>query len=389
MQTGRFMFIRMVGTLLATGVLVAGIGRVWGAGDAPGASGSAWPSFRGDAELTGVAGSPLPDELTVRWKFEAPDAISSTAAIVEGVVFVGCFDEYLYALSLADGSLKWKYHAKASISSSPLVVGDLVVFGDEEGRVHALERTTGKQHWSFTCQGQVNSSPNYHAGHVLFGSYDGFVYCLKAADGSLVWKYETGGYVHGAVGIGAEHALVVGCDEYLHAIRRKDGQVARKLPLGSVSGASPVVEQGLAYTGTYDGQVLAFDWQAGKKLWTFDDPDRDLPVLSSAALTKDSVIVGSRDRRIRCLDRKDGKLRWEFVTKARVDSSPVVVNDRVFCGSSDGNLYALSVQDGHELCKFEAGAPLTASPAVAAGCLVIGSEDGVLYCFGSKEIPQP
>ena len=99
---------------------MAGMPGVSGAGEAPGASASAWPSFRGDAQLTGVAQSPLPDRLAVRWKYEASEAISSTAAIVDGVVFVGCLDDHLYALSLADGSLKWKYHAKGAVSSSPL-----------------------------------------------------------------------------------------------------------------------------------------------------------------------------------------------------------------------------------------------------------------------------
>ena len=224
---------------------------------------------------------------------------------------------------------------------------------------------------------------------MVFGSYDGFVYCLSVKDGSLVWKYETGGYVHGAVAIDADHVLVVGCDEYLHAVRLTDGTPARKLSLGSVSGASPAVAQTIAYVGTYGGRVLALDWQAGKVHWAFDDPERDLPVLSSAAVTPDSVIVGARDRRIRCLNRNTGELRWEFVTKARVDSSPVVVGERVFCGSSDGNLYALSARNGSELWKFEAGAPLTASPAVAAGCLVISSEDGVLYCFGDATQARP
>ena len=39
------------------------------------------------------------------------DAIEGTAAIVGDTVYFGSFDQYLYAVSLADGKEKWKYKA--------------------------------------------------------------------------------------------------------------------------------------------------------------------------------------------------------------------------------------------------------------------------------------
>ena len=90
--------------------------------------------FRGDPQLTGVARCSLPEDLAVLWTFETQDPITSTAAIVDGVVYVGSMDEYFYALDLKSGKLKWKYKAMGAVQSSPLVVGSLVVFGDEGSR---------------------------------------------------------------------------------------------------------------------------------------------------------------------------------------------------------------------------------------------------------------
>src|SRR6266851_3879083 len=64
---------------------------------------SDWPIFRGNSLQTGMAGSPLPDKLVVRWKFKAKDAIEGTAAIVNGIVYIGSMDGNLYALDLATG----------------------------------------------------------------------------------------------------------------------------------------------------------------------------------------------------------------------------------------------------------------------------------------------
>ena len=131
-------------------------------------------------------------------------------------------------------------------------------------------------------------------------------------------------------------------------------------------------------------QVLAIDWSKGKVDWVFEDEEREVPFMSSAALTDGLVIVGGRDKRLWALDRKTGKPRWKFVTQGRIDSSPVVVGERVFVGSSDGRLYAVRLDTGTEVWRFDAGSPITASPAVAAGRLVVGTLDGLLYCFGAK-----
>ncbi|UCE60518.1 MAG: PQQ-binding-like beta-propeller repeat protein [Phycisphaerales bacterium] len=342
---------------------------------------ASWPMFHGDAQLSGVAASALPEQLAVRWKFEAPDAILTSAAIVDGVVYVGCADEHFYALDLTDGSVKWKYRAEGMVQSSPLVMGQLVLFGDEVGVLHAVDRINGRKKWSFQTEGQLTSSPNGHADRIVVGSYDAHVYCLARDTGKLIWKYQTDGYLHGSPAIGQGHVLAAGCDEKLHVVRMTDGQAVRTIPLHSVTGASPAISGSRAYVGSYGGIVLAIDWQAGKVLWTFDDPETEFPYMTCAAVTGERIIVAGRDRRMRSLDPATGKSQWDFVAKGRIDSSPVIVGERVFVGSDDGNLYSVHLRTGKELWRFETGAPITVSPAIASGCLVIGNDDGVVYCF--------
>ena len=52
-----------------------------------------WPMFRGNPQLTGVAGSSLPEKLRLRWRYELGDGTSSTAAIVDGVMYIGADDK--------------------------------------------------------------------------------------------------------------------------------------------------------------------------------------------------------------------------------------------------------------------------------------------------------
>ena len=128
--------------------------------------------FRGDAACSGVAADPLPGRLTLRWKFEAGEPFMSSAAIVDGSVYVGCDDEHLYAIELSDGKVKWKYRTQSFVQSSPTVAGDLVVIGDDDGMLHAVDRRTGLRKWTYASGAQIISSPNVHGGRVIFGSYD-------------------------------------------------------------------------------------------------------------------------------------------------------------------------------------------------------------------------
>ena len=128
--------------------------------------------------------------------------------------------------------------------------------------------------------------------------------------------------------------------------------------------------------------MVAINLQTRKLAWSFRDPDREFPYYSSAALVDGRVIVGGRDKAIHAIDAASGRSVWKFVTRARVDSSPVVAGGRVYVGSNDGKLYVLDAATGQKRWEFDAGDAVTASPSISAGRLVVGSTDGRLYCFG-------
>ena len=93
---------------------------------APGSSpADRWTQFRGTPTLSGLSDAKLPGTLKVLWTYEAGDAIESSAAIVDGTVYVGSQTGELHAVNLADGKLKWKYKASADGigESSPTVAG--------------------------------------------------------------------------------------------------------------------------------------------------------------------------------------------------------------------------------------------------------------------------
>jgi len=340
-----------------------------------------WPMFRGNPHLTGVASGELPIPLKIGWKFEAPDAVESSPAIVGASVYFGCDDGVFRALSLADGSVQWTYVANAPIRSSPCLCDGAVLFGDDRGVFHAVDARSGKKRWTFSTKGQINSSPNMVGKRVLFGSYDNHLYCLSVADGTLIWKCRTEDKVHGTAGIGGDYALVAGCDGHLHVIHLDDGRAIGSIPMGALSGAAAAVRGTRVFVGTFGNQVLAIDWTTQRIAWTYAPTDPQQPFYASAAVTDDLVIVGGRDHLVHALDARTGKARWTFATKGRIDASPVIVGNRAVVGSMDGNVYVLDVKDGKGVWTFDAASPMIASPAVGRGRVVVATEDGMIYCL--------
>jgi outer membrane protein assembly factor BamB len=346
---------------------------------------SDWPVFRGNAEGTGVAGSSLPTKLELLWTFAiSQGGFESTAAIVDGVVYIGSTDGSLYAIDLATGKKRWQFTTELGFTASAAVRDGRVYIGDSEGKFYCIDAATGHKLWDYATDGPMDCGANFHAGRVLFGSQDTFLYCLNAVSGKLVWKFQNPDQIRTFPSAADNRCFVAGCDGSLHVIDLKNGASLGEVKIDSPTGSSAAEMDGTVFVGTEGGEFFAIDVRKKRVLWRREAPKSAMAFRSSPAVTRAAIIVGSRDRQLHAFEPKTGKPLWSFPTKGRIDSSPVVVGQRVFVGSSDGRLYAIDVKSGAKLWQFEAGGAIVASPALADGRLVIGNDSGQLYCFGAK-----
>ncbi len=352
-----------------------------------------WSSFRGNPQLTGVSDSELPENPRLLWTFQASDMIESTAAVVDGTVYVGALDGVLYAIDAQTGKKRWTYQASGSTKASPSIDNGVIYFGDSEGVFHAVDIATQQMKWQFKTEGEIISSATFVGDRVLFGSYDGFLYCLNRENGELIWKFETEGYVHGTPGIWTQPSketgdvqnftIVTGCDSYLRVLNIDDGSQTQLVDLGAYVGASPAISESSVYCGTYGAEILAVNLDTGEIAWRYRHPKRRFPFFASAALTDDAVIIGGRDKMVHALSSETGESLWTYTTKSRIESSAVIVGRRAFLGTTGGMLIALDVSTGESVWEFATGSSIAASPSVADNRLYIGTEDGTLYCFGN------
>jgi hypothetical protein len=103
---------------------------------------------------------------------------SSPAIGVDGTIYVGSANNYIYALN-PDGTLKWRYQTEYWVGCTPAIGAD---------------------------------------GTIYIGSADGYIYALNP-DGTLKWRYQTGHLREFHSAIGADGTVYIGStDNYLYAI---------------------------------------------------------------------------------------------------------------------------------------------------------------------------
>ncbi len=350
---------------------------------------SEWTVFRGNSQLTGVAGGKIFDNLKMLWSFETGDDVRSTPIISNNTVFVGSTDKNMYALSLDDGTVIWKFTMEDDIEAPALYYDGIVYAGSLDGTFYALSADSGKVIWSVETGDQILGAPNIYfnaakKARILVGSYDFKMYCYDAKTGSPVWSYETDNFINGAPATDGKRIVFGGCDEFLHVVDVNSGKKLAAIPAGSYIAASAAIRDHFAYVGHYDSKLICLDLDQQSVVWEYEDEKNGAPFFSSPAVTEKYVIAGSRDDYVHCIDRETGKPVWKFKTLDQVDSSPVVIDNKVIVGSEDGRLYMLDLNTGQQLWSFEIGSSIIGSPAVADGKIIIGADDGRIYAFGEK-----
>src|SRR5260370_12931717 len=179
--------------------------------------------------------------------------------------------------------------------------------------------------------------------------------------------------------------LVGGCDSAVHVVDRDNGRELAWVELAGQVGATAAVIKDRVYVGTMVPHVRAVDWKEAKVDWTLEPQKGGQPFAASIAATDKLVIAASRDKRVYALDRATGEKKWDFVTRGRVESSPVVVGQRVYIGSGDRKFYVLDLAPGKESQRLTLDDEVTGSPAVAGDRILIGTRAGTLYCLGAKK----
>lgn len=317
------------------------------------------------------------NEIIPIWTFKCEDEIRSQPAVSNNFVYVGAYDNNLYAINRQDGSFRWKYPATDGIGSAPSVYKDDIYIGSVDQNLYCINRHNGHLRWQFPTMGPVYSSPRAEYDHVFFGSDDGYIYAVNVTNGRQVWKTQAHGPVR-STPLVMDDAVIVGTEGgYVFSIDL-NSKVKWQFQAKRAVTSSPTAAEEMIFVGSMDSTVYALDQNSGWAIWR---ARTTRPIISSPTVNGDILFIGSADGKLYAFDIYTGRQVWAFETEGQVASSPLVVNDAVYFGSTDGYIYSVSTKRGKLRWRFKTKGYVISSPVVKENTIYIGSSDHVLYAL--------
>jgi outer membrane protein assembly factor BamB len=369
-------------------------------------AGTDWPLFHANAQHTGVAADRLMPNLRMAWSHRTPGTIlTSSPAVVKGVVYVGTRDENgtrhngIRAVDFTSGRKLWQFPTEAQVQASPAVAEGLVFASTVRGTLYAIDARTGSKRWERTVgtgeihRGWMYFSPNVADG-VVYQAYTtasgGGVLALDARTGEQRWDSRPASFNNwiseGSPVVQDGRVYVIGQGGWVFALDAETGSLLwSKQPAGGWVHSMPTIADGRLFAGFQNGILVALDALTGNELWRYKSDDSTYifgnSVGSSPAVDGDTVFMGFHDGNITALDAQTGSRRWSYRTNGGIISSAAVSGDSLYIGSNDGYLYAFDKSTGAPQWRREIGTWVASSPAVSGTGLVVGAFDGNLYGF--------
>ncbi len=326
----------------------------------------------------GTAAFVGPQDVEPLWTFKCEDEVRSSPRIADGVLYIGCYDNNLYALDARNGEFQWKYATEGGIASTPCIYRDRVLVGSEDGHLYAISRRTGHMIWKYATGGPVRSSARVAYEHAFIGSDDGCLYAINTQSGRVLWKFQTAGPVR-STPLLVEEIVYVGSDDgYIYALEMRGGKIKWKYDTHRRVTSSPAIEGNLVLVGSADGHLYGLNARSGWPVWRFRTKGY---VFSSPRVRDGMVFVGSADGFLYAVEAESGRQRWKYETGGAVTSSPAVEGDLVFVGSNDKALHAVDANRGAGMWRYTTEGPIPSSPLVYDNTVYIGSTDHRVYAL--------
>jgi len=311
------------------------------------------------------------------WVFQCEDEIRSTPLFFNGSIYIGCYDNNLYALNATNGEFQWKYATDGGIVSKPAVFDGNIYFGSEDHRLHVVSARSGKVLWTYFADDHIRSSPRIAENHAFFGSDDKYLHAVNLGTGRLSWRFAAAAEIRSSPFV-VNELVYFGCESGdFYAVNFR-GEMKWRFSAKRGITSSPWVHENVVYFTSMDSYLYALDAKTGWSIWRFK---MDKGSVVSPTFADGMIFCGSADGNIYAVDTRSAKESWRFKTEHQVSGSPVIYKDAVYCGSVDGKLYCLEYRTGRLRWKFETKGPIMGSPMVYDDIVYVGSADHFVYAL--------
>ena len=161
-----------------------------------------WPMYLHDTSLSAASSETIltpaaAPNLRPLWTYKTGGLVAASPTVVGGVVYVGSWDGYEYALNATTGALMWKTFLgltvvpacsppQLGVSSTASVVGSVVYVGGGDSNWYALDAATGTVLWSVPTGDNSPTGGHYNWSSPLIVGNSAYIGIASVGDCPLV-----------------------------------------------------------------------------------------------------------------------------------------------------------------------------------------------------------
>ena len=190
--------------------------------------------------------------------------------------------------------------------------------------------------------------------NIYFGNSLGYCKAVDKRTGALRWQYKTDAMLFSRPAVSDKYVILPTSDKRLIWLDKKTGKARWQFQADGPYVADGVVSGGVLYQGGYK-TFQAWDVKRHRLLWHYDSINNYCQ--AAPVVDGNDVIFGAWDTYLRSLNRRTGKLNWQWNNgkNANLYSPgnvvPVVTPDRVVIVAPDRVTTAIDRRDGTQLWR--------------------------------------
>jgi len=317
------------------------------------------------------------------------DRVKLVPYVHGGRVYVANREGVVKALDSSSGRVIWSVEKEGlEVSGGPGAGEGLVLVGTSNGEVIALSEQDGSEKWRARVSSEVLSVPKAGMGMVVVHTVDGKLFAMNATDGKVAWVYDRSIPVltlHGnSSPVISGSAVICGfASGKLIAFDIESGQQLWESTIAVPTGRSelermvdidgdPVLQNGMIYVATYQGQLAAVSEDSGDVVWR-----RKLSSYAGLGADFKNLYVSDAEDMVWAIDPKNSSSLWkQSKLHGRKLSAPAVLEDYVVVGDFEGYLHWMSPEDGSLVARIRVGDDSITTPPVVDGNVAYVLGDG-------------
>jgi outer membrane protein assembly factor BamB len=242
--------------------------------------------------------------------FSSAVILRSSPTVVDNRVYVGSLDKNVYCLNAYDGGVAWTYKTDGYITSSPAVVDGVVYISSQEpesGALYMLDAANGilirrvAIPYQIMNQGtDMHSSPSVANGMVYVAANKQVYYGINATTGNVTWTFKdtTAGEFIICSPICQDGKVFLIDEFYVVAVDAFNGTLLWQSFLGTEFYVSPTYADGKLYVTSDQRGIYVMNASDGAKLGWFGTSSNSW---SSATIYEGKAYVGNNDWNVYCI----------------------------------------------------------------------------------------